>query len=82
MEAGPTDKPLHRSHLHAATDRGSDHLRVGDKIVRNLLLRDKGLGIGAWKLHARKAIMPGGTICNRASPIFLSASVRQCGAAR
>src|SRR5262245_53043079 len=63
-----TDVPAHKSHLHAATDRGSDLFRISDEIVRDRLLGGKGIGIETGKLHAGKSIVPGRAIGNQGVP--------------
>jgi hypothetical protein len=67
-ESSSTDILSHKPHLHAAANGGSDQLCVGDKIIRNLLLGGKGIGIDIGEFHTGKSIMPGGTIGNQRVP--------------
>ena len=75
-EAGASNILSHFLYLDAAADGRSDLFRVGDKIIRHLLLGSKSIRIEIGELHARKPIMPGGTIGNQRVPSFRAPAFR------
>ncbi len=59
--------PPHFRHLDAGADRRRDLLRIGDEIVRHLLLRHEGIGI-AGKRHVGKPVVPGRPVGDQRVP--------------
>ena len=68
VEAGPPDVPRHRRHLDPAPDRRADLLRVGDEVVRDLVLRGEGIGIEVDELQTGEAVVPGRSVRDEGIP--------------
>ena len=67
-EAGPAGLPAHVRYLDAAADRRPDLLRVGDEVVRDLLLGGEAIGVEARELEAGEPVVPGGPVGDQGIP--------------
>jgi hypothetical protein len=63
-------------YFHATADGSGNLTRIGDKVVRNLLLMNKSVSVSVREFHPRKAIMPGGTVSDQGVPSFRTPTFR------
>jgi hypothetical protein len=68
MESRGADVPANGLDLDTATDRRTDLFRVGDEVVRDLLLRSELSGLQVGELQSREAVVPGRPIGNQGVP--------------
>ena len=61
---------MKRLYLYATADGGCDLFRVSDEIVDDLVFGGKAIGVDAGKRHARKSVMPSGTVGDKRIPSF------------
>src|SRR5208283_88267 len=69
-ESGAVRLRVKLVHLYTTPDGGCDMFRVSDKVIDDLVLGGKAIGVDAGERPARKSVMPSGTVGDKRIPPF------------